>query len=225
MPVPNANSNLEALITELCGTDTEVSFSNVKDQFLEENYPNIHEGMHIHPDIFVTDQKNHGFPEPGKETSDDKGTITEIKVRDFLKEQFKEEDCFIFHSFTTGLDRKVVNHLCDQLIEKLDADESAFQEIEQRMKTIANLAFLDWDVIVKQARKKTEVRRSKVQRVAFCRSKIKVFKEQLFHKLHHEKDFIVVCRAIRAIIHIEAKSSGPQIKEGKKTNLPVEEVS
>ena len=216
VPVPNANSNLEALITELCGTNTEVTFSKIKDQFLAENYPNIQEGMHIHPDIFVTNQKNHGFPEPGKETSEDKGSISELKVRDFLKEQFKDEDCFIFHTFTTGLDRKVVDQLCDQMTEKLDADESTLKEVETRMRTIANLTFPDWDVIVKEARKKIEVRRSKKKRLDFCRSKIKVFKQQLFHKIHHEKDFIVVCRALRAIIHIEAKSSGPQIKEGKK---------
>ena len=85
VPVPNANSNLEALITELCGADTEITFAEIKDQFLEENYPNIHEGMHIHPDIFVTDQKNHGFPDPGEETSEDKGSINELKVRDFFK--------------------------------------------------------------------------------------------------------------------------------------------
>ena len=76
---------------------------------MEDNNPNLHNGMHTHQDVFIADQKTHGFCEPGKENSEDKGSISELKVYDFLKEEFKGQDCFMFHTFTTGLDSCVTN--------------------------------------------------------------------------------------------------------------------
>ena len=108
VPVETSASNLDALITELCGNDSDVTFADIKNQFLEDNYPNIQNGMHTHPDIFISGQKAHGFPRAGEKTSDEKGSLSELKVFDFLKEQLKDEDCFIFHTLVTGLDKKVV---------------------------------------------------------------------------------------------------------------------
>ena len=215
VPVETSASNLDALITELCGKDSDVTFADIKDQFLEDNYPNIHKGMHTHPDIFISGQKTHGFPRAGKETSDEKGSLSELKVFDFLKEQLKDEDCFIFHTFVTGLDKKVVEQLCNQQTEKLELDENSVLEVEKKMITIANLAFLDWNTIEKEAKKETEVRRCGEDKVILCKTKLKKFKDHLMHKINHEKDFVIVSRSLRAIIHIEVKTSSPDVKKAK----------
>ena len=215
VPVETSASNLDALITELCGKDSDVTFADIKDQFLEDNYPNIHKGMHTHPDIFISGQKTHGFPRAGKETSDEKGSLSELKVFDFLKEQLKYDDCFIFHTLVTGLDKKVVEKLCNQQNEKLEIDEDSVLEVERKMITIANLAFLDWNTIEKEAKKETDVRRCGGDKVVLCKTKLKKFEEHHMHKINHEKDFVIVSRSLRAIIHIEFKTSSPDVKKAK----------
>ena len=112
MPVVTAGSNLEALLSELSGqimsgnTPQDQDFIETKEQFLEDNYPHLGEGMHTHPDIFIAKQGTHGFAEPGQETTEDKGNLSEKEVYDFLKEQFKNDDCFLFHSYKSGIDHR-----------------------------------------------------------------------------------------------------------------------
>ena len=96
VPAPTNASNLDTLLNELCdqiksgNTPQEKNFVQTKEQFLEDNYPDLLNGMNSHPDVFIGKQKKHGFREPHEETSEDKGNISEIEVYDFLTEEFNK---------------------------------------------------------------------------------------------------------------------------------------
>ena len=136
-------------------TPDEKTFVDSKADFIEENYPNIEQGKHTRPDVFIAKQEEHGHPEPGQETSQDKGNINENIVYQFLNEQFKDDDCFIFHSYKSGIDNKVVAKFCNRLHEKLHSSESSAEEVKDKMIRIANLALLDWENIETETKLKT----------------------------------------------------------------------
>ena len=74
---------------------------------------------------------------------------------------------------------------------------------------------MDWNTIEKEAKKETEVRRYGGDKVVLCKTKLKKFEEHHMHKINHEKDFVIVSRSLRAIIHIEFKTSSPDVKKAK----------
>ena len=211
VPVGTSESNLGALLAELGGqirsgnSPNGKDFVQTKEQFLEDNYPHFDQGMHTHPDIFIAKQKQHGFPEPGEETSQERGNISEGKVYECLTQEFKDDDCFIFHSYKSGIDNKVVTKFCAKLLDNLSSGTYSVAEVENKMKIIADLAFLDWNAIEEEAKTKSSPGSDKV---VICRAKLSAFKTSLNSK-SQEKDFFVVSLTLTAIIHFEVKSSSP----------------
>ena len=138
---PTTASNLDALIDELGGLED--SFATTKDNFIEENYPRLGQegqGMYSHPDIFISSQNSDkmGFRDNEAQTSNDKGDHNESRVYDFLTSEFKDKDCFMFHSFKNGFDKPVVAQLCKSLYEKSDPDNpDSIKEVEFKMKKIS----------------------------------------------------------------------------------------
>ena len=82
-PTVTTESNLDNLLSELCGqlvasnTPEGKTFVDIKEQFLEDNYPNLQQGSYTHPDIFISKMKKHGFPKQGEEASDHKGNVSD----------------------------------------------------------------------------------------------------------------------------------------------------
>jgi hypothetical protein len=210
VPTATTASNLETLLAELGrlqpgNTPEEKTFAEVREQFLEDNYPGLEEGMHVHPDIFIAKQAIHGFSEAGAETSQDKGNINEQIVYDFLREQFKDDSSFLFHSYKSGIDSKVVSRYCSSLVEKLENGTFTVQEVEERMKKILNVAFLNWDTIEEESKERFWPGGDDVSK---CRTKIKMFKSHL-NKKSQEKDFFLISLTLASILHFEVKSSTP----------------
>ena len=205
-------SSLDTLLNELCdqiksaNTPEERSFVQIKEQFLEDNYPDLLKGMKCHPDVFIGKQKKHGFPEPHEETSEDKGNISEREVYDFLTEEFKNDDCIIFHSYKSGIDSKVVTKFCEKLNENLVTSKNTVKEVEEKIKVIADLALLDFKAINDEAIKDTP---AGADLISVCKKKITIFKTHL-NRRSQEKDFFVVSLSLSAILHFEVKSNPNQ---------------
>merc|ERR1712012_109436 len=60
-------SNLDEFVNELscgfegCNTSGRSTFQGCREKFLEENYPDISTGRHLHPPVFLAKQDVHGF--------------------------------------------------------------------------------------------------------------------------------------------------------------------
>ena len=220
VPTATTTSNLDALLNELCGqitagnTPQQKNFVQTKEDFLNENFPHLTEGRNVHPGVFIGRQREHGFPEPDKETSEDLGNICEGEVYSFLMREFQNEDCMIFHSYKSGIDTKVVEQLFNKLHESLDLKTHTVQEVEDRMKTLADLALLDFSSIEDEAIKKTPTGASAIDG---CKQKISILKTHL-NRQSQEKDFIVVSLSLTAILHFEVKSN-PNANASAKTQI------
>ena len=98
---------------------------------MRENYPNLTSGCHAHPDIYI--QEGLDFAEAGDESEgwacDER---RQAKMFDFLSEQFKSDDCFIFQKFNTSVDQRAVNDFCDQLTRNLEAGSTSVKEAEEQ---------------------------------------------------------------------------------------------
>ena len=61
-----------------------------------------------------------------------------------VKGEYK--DCFIFHSFTTGIDVEVVKQVCDEIKNQVANSKSNFRlmaAIERKLRMLAKLACID----------------------------------------------------------------------------------
>ena len=146
---------------------------------------------------------NASKPFESKYAEKNRSNMNEKAVLEALKKEYGEKNCFIFHSFGTGIDGDIVRHVCNKLRNQVNKANSSFRQmakVEQKLKRLAKLACIDWGQV--------EPTDKNLPDKDFLTSIVDKFKRALDKKTQ-EKDIVLVSQSQQAIIHIEVKSSKP----------------
>jgi len=213
----NSARNLDSLLSELCGTIAAANtpdgknFVDIKEEFISNNYPNFEQGLHVHPNIFISDNATHLFVDPDEDNYD----MQQRKLYDFVEGQFKNTDCFIFQNFDGGIDKKVIAKFCDQLNSQLDSGTSSVEKLKEKLRTIATLACLNYDHIERDINTSCKEKEFSIVK---CRKEIDIVKKHLLRK-SYKKIFFVISLSLEAIIHFNMDSSDSDSSPGLKEYL------
>ena len=202
--VKDAPDNFDTLCGLIAASSAseEKPFYEAKSTFLEENYPNRASGLHVHPDMYIHEKDSLKFADSNEETDE---RPNEAKLLDSLTNQFQGDDCFIFQNFNlTGIDKRVAEDFCNQLKRNLEKGSTKVEEVEEQMKKISGLTFLDWDSIKRDAKK-----RSKFKGGSISACTIEVFKNHLKSKTS-SNSFLVVNLSLATIIFINMDPKGEE---------------
>ena len=195
-PESSAPDNLDSLCEifsgQIAGSNGcgDKSFDEAKSCFIKENYPNLRTGVHAHPDIFI--QESLDFNESVDGTDQE---TRAAKMFDFLQSQFKSHNCFIFQNFDTCVDQKVVKDFCRQLTRDLDSGLAKVEKIEEQLRMISRLVFLDWNSIKRESNHKDGSLSACKERIALLQSHSK--------KHNAAKGFLVVNLNLSVIIYVD----------------------
>ena len=138
-----------------------------------------------------------------KHAEKNRSNTNEKTVLEAVEKEYEGKDCFIFHSFTTGIDGEVVKQVCSEIKNQVANSKSNFRQmaaIERKLRRLAKLACIDWVQV--------EPSDQNLSDKDFLSSTVDNFKKALNQK-SQEKDIVIVSLSQQAIIHIEVKSSKP----------------
>ena len=140
-PDPKKVFNLQELIA-LCGslksgnTVDEIDFLTTKKTYIKENYPDLADGVYMHPPFSRTDQEEQG---------------DDMLICNALKQEFREDLAFIFRTSESILDPKVVDVIVIALQKKLESREMCADEVEHKLKQLCHVTHLNWHHIETEA--------------------------------------------------------------------------
>ena len=149
------------------------------------------------------EKKTASTPSESKYEEKNRSNTNEKTVLEAVQREYEGKDCFIFHSFTTGIDGEVVKQVCSEIKNQVVNSKSNFRQmaaIERKLRRLAKLACVDWVQV--------EPSDQNLSDKDFLSSLTDNFKKALNQK-SQEKDIVIVSLSQQAIIHIEVKSSRP----------------
>ena len=116
---------------------------------------------------------------------------------DYLSEQFKSDDCFIFQKFNTSVDQRVVNDFCDKLTRNLEAGSTSVKDAEEQMRKVSGLVFLDWERIKRESGSPQSS--SEEKSISACKRSIAVLKSHLKNN-EQARNFLVVNLSLATVV-------------------------
>ena len=153
-------------------TTDEIDFLTTKKTFLKENYPDLANGVFMHPPFIRTDQEEQD------------GDMLVCKA---LKEEFSEDVAFIFRTSESILDPKVVDVIANALQKKLESREMTVEEVEQKLKQLCHVTNLNWRNIETEA---DRVVSNESRCATRCNEKIIILKKHLHDQPEKKNIFL-----------------------------------
>ena len=95
----------------------------------------------------VNKNLNASKPTESKHAEKNRSNANEKTVLEAVEREYEGKDCFIFHSFTTGIDGEVVKQVCSEIKNQVANSKSNFRlmaAIERKLRRLAKLACVDW---------------------------------------------------------------------------------
>ena len=217
IPKASAEDDLDILLGQVCeqlaqnNTPSPKHFFQIKEEFLKENYPNLQEGCHVHPEMFIPRSKPAEFLDPSEQPLESLKDRHEMMLYDFIRKQFQHDNCFIFHNLKNGLDIKVISHYCDSLYRKFALGECTETDVFTNLSIVSKLVFLNWTTIEKEIE---DMNIPINDREAKMTEIIKSFKTHLENK-SEESDFFLVSQSLTSVLHFDLHPASTS-KKGNK---------